>query len=74
LPMRFVLASLAIAIGVALAFAVHVIKRAVRSASGGADLQVRGVARGVQADPRQPPGMFPAHSSVPGRCAPCCRR
>jgi hypothetical protein len=39
-----------------------------------ADLQVRGVVRGVQADPRQPPGMFPAHSSVPGRCAPCCRR
>jgi len=49
-PMRFVLAGLAIAIGVALAFAVHVINRsaaesfgrAVRSAAGGADLQVRG--------------------------------
>jgi putative ABC transport system permease protein len=48
-PMRFVLAGLAIAIGVALAFAVHVINRsaaesfaqAVRSAGGGADLQVR---------------------------------
>jgi putative ABC transport system permease protein len=47
-PMRFVLAGLAI--GVALAFAVHVINRsaaesfgqAVRSAAGGADLQVRG--------------------------------
>jgi putative ABC transport system permease protein len=45
-----VLAGLAIAIGVALAFAVHVINRsaaasfgqAVRSAAGGADLQVRG--------------------------------
>src|SRR5215213_11213918 len=49
-PMRFVLSGLAIAIGVALAFAVHVINRsaaesfgqAVRSAAGGADLQVRG--------------------------------
>ena len=49
-PMRFVLAGLAIAIGVALAFAVHVINRsaaesfgqAVRSAAGGADLQGRG--------------------------------
>jgi putative ABC transport system permease protein len=49
-PMRFVLAGLAIAIGVALASAVHVINRsaaesfgqAVRSAAGGADLQVRG--------------------------------
>ena len=49
-PMRFVLAGLAIAIGVALAFAVHIINRsaaesfgqAVRSAAGGADLQVRG--------------------------------
>src|SRR5215203_5653356 len=49
-PMRFVLPGLAIAIGVALAFAVHVINRsaaesfgrAVRSAAGGADLQVRG--------------------------------
>src|SRR5829696_452704 len=49
-PMRFALAGLAIAIGVALAFAVHVINRsaaesfgrAVRSAAGGADLQVRG--------------------------------
>ena len=49
-PMRFVLAGLAIAIGVALAFAVHVINRsaaesfgqAVRSAAGSADLQVRG--------------------------------
>src|SRR3954465_15926541 len=49
-PMRFVLPGLAIAIGVALAFAVHVIHRsaaesfgqAVRSAAGGADLQVRG--------------------------------
>jgi putative ABC transport system permease protein len=49
-PMRFVLAGLAIAIGVALAFAVHVINRsaaesfgrAVRSAAGGSDLQVRG--------------------------------
>jgi putative ABC transport system permease protein len=48
--MRFVLAGLAIAIGVALAFAVHVINRsaaesfgqAVRGAAGGADLQVRG--------------------------------
>ena len=48
-PMRFVLAGLTIAIGVALAFAVHVINRsaaesfgqAVRSVSGGADLQVR---------------------------------
>jgi putative ABC transport system permease protein len=48
-PMRFVLAGLAIAIGVALAFAVHVINRsaaesfaqAVRSTAGGADLQVR---------------------------------
>jgi putative ABC transport system permease protein len=49
-PMRFVVAALAIAIGVALAFAVHVINRsaadafgaAVRSVSGEADLQVRG--------------------------------
>src|SRR5215207_654777 len=48
-PMRFVLPGLAIAIGVALAFAVHVINRsaaesfgqAVRSAAGGAELQVR---------------------------------
>jgi putative ABC transport system permease protein len=48
-PMRFVLSGLAIAIGVALAFAVHVINRsaaesfgqAVRSVAGGADLQVR---------------------------------
>ncbi len=48
-PVRFLLAALAIAIGVALAFAVHVINRsaadafgeAVRSASGEADLQVR---------------------------------
>jgi putative ABC transport system permease protein len=48
-PMRFVLAGLAIAVGVALGFAVHVINRsaadafgaAVRSASGDADLQVR---------------------------------
>ncbi|MGS1017549.1 FtsX-like permease family protein [Allosphingosinicella humi] len=48
-PMRFVLAVLAIAIGVALAFAVHVINRsaaesfgeAVRSALGGSDLTVR---------------------------------
>ncbi|WP_046866269.1 FtsX-like permease family protein [Microvirga massiliensis] len=48
-PMRFVLAGVAIAIGVALAFAVHLINRsaaesfgqAVRSAAGGADLQVR---------------------------------
>jgi putative ABC transport system permease protein len=47
--MRFVLAGLAIAVGVALGFAVHVINRsaadafgqAVRSASGDADLQVR---------------------------------
>ncbi|WP_324750828.1 FtsX-like permease family protein [Sphingomonas sp. LY54] len=53
-PIRFVLAVLAIAIGVALAFAVHVINRsaaeafgaAVRSVSGGADLQVRSVASG----------------------------
>lgn len=53
-PMRFVLAVLAIAIGVALAFAVHVINRsaaeafgaAVRSVSGDADLQVRSVALG----------------------------
>jgi hypothetical protein len=49
-PMRFVLAGLAIATGLALAFAVHLINRsaaesfgqAVRSAAGGADLQVRG--------------------------------
>ena len=49
-PMRFLVAALAIAIGVALAFAVHVINRsaadafgaAVRSVSGEADLQVRG--------------------------------
>jgi len=49
-PMRFLVAALAIAIGVALAFAVHVINRsaadafgeAVRSVSGDADLQVRG--------------------------------
>ena len=48
-PVRFLVAGLAIAIGVALAFAVHVINRsaadafgeAVRSASGEADLQVR---------------------------------
>ena len=48
-PMRFLLAGLAIAVGVALGFAVHVINRsaadafgeAVRSASGDADLQVR---------------------------------
>lgn len=50
-PMRFLMASLAIAIGIALAFAVHVINRsaadsfnaAVRSVSGEADLQVRAV-------------------------------
>lgn len=49
-PWRFLLAALAIAIGVALGFAVHVINRsaadafgeAVRSVSGDADLQVRG--------------------------------
>jgi putative ABC transport system permease protein len=49
-PMRFLLAGLAIAVGVALGFAVHVINRsaadafgdAVRSVSGAADLQVRG--------------------------------
>lgn len=49
-PLRFLVAALAIAIGVALAFAVHVINRsaadafgaAVRSVSGEADLQVRG--------------------------------
>ena len=49
-PVRFLVAALAIAIGVALAFAVHVINRsaadafgeAVRSVSGEADLQVRG--------------------------------
>jgi putative ABC transport system permease protein len=49
-PVRFLVAILAIAIGVALAFAVHVINRsaadafgeAVRSVSGEADLQVRG--------------------------------
>jgi putative ABC transport system permease protein len=49
-PMRFLLAGLAIAVGVALGFAVHVINRsaadafgeAVRSVSGDADLQVRG--------------------------------
>jgi putative ABC transport system permease protein len=49
-PMRFVLAGLAIAIGIALAFAIHLVNRsaaesfgqAVRSAAGGADLQVRG--------------------------------
>lgn len=49
-PVRFLVAALAIAIGVALAFAVHVINRsavnafgeAVRSTSGEADLQVRG--------------------------------
>ena len=49
-PMRFVLAGIAIAIGVALAFAVHIINhsaaesfgQAVRGAAGGADLQVRG--------------------------------
>ena len=48
-PMRFVLAGLAIAVGVALGFAVHVINKsaadafgeAVRSVSGDADLQVR---------------------------------
>lgn len=48
--MRFLVAALAIAIGVALAFAVHVINRsaadafgaAVRSVSGDADLQVKG--------------------------------
>jgi putative ABC transport system permease protein len=48
-PMRFLLAGLAIAVGVALGFAVHVINRsaadafgeAVRSVSGDADLQVR---------------------------------
>ena len=48
-PLRFLLAALAIAIGVALAFAVHVINRsaadafgeAVRSVSGEADVQVR---------------------------------
>jgi putative ABC transport system permease protein len=49
-PMRFLLAGFAIAVGVALGFAVHVINRsaadafgeAVRSVSGDADLQVRG--------------------------------
>jgi putative ABC transport system permease protein len=49
-PMRFLLAGLAIAVGVALGFAVHVVNRsaadafgeAVRSVSGDADLQVRG--------------------------------
>ena len=49
-PMRFLVAVLAIAIGVALTFAVHVINRsaadafgaAVRSVSGESDLQVRG--------------------------------
>ena len=49
-PMRLLVAALAIAVGVALAFAVHVINRsaadafgaAVRSVSGEADLQVRG--------------------------------
>ena len=59
-PMRFVLPGLAIAIGVALAFAVHVINRsaaesfghAVRSAAGGADLQVRGASPlGFDAEP-----------------------
>jgi putative ABC transport system permease protein len=48
-PMRFLLAGLAIAVGVALGFAVHVINRsaadafgeAVRSVSGDADLQIR---------------------------------
>lgn len=49
-PMRFLIAALAIAVGVALAFSIHVINRsaadafgaAVRSVSGEADLQVRG--------------------------------
>ena len=53
-PVRFVLAVLAIAVGVALAFAVHVINRsaaeafgaAVRSVSGDADLQVRSAVAG----------------------------
>jgi putative ABC transport system permease protein len=50
-PTRFVIAAMAIAIGVALAFAVHIVNRsaaeafgeAVRSLSGEADLQVRAV-------------------------------
>src|SRR3712207_1955484 len=50
-PMRFLVAGFAIAVGVALAFAVHVINRsaayafaeAVRSVSGDADLQIRGI-------------------------------
>jgi putative ABC transport system permease protein len=64
-PMRFVLAGLAIAVGVALGFAVHVINRsaadafgqAVRSASGDADLQVR-AASPLGFDERLYPRMF----------------
>jgi putative ABC transport system permease protein len=68
-PMRFALAGLAIAVGVALGFAVHVINRsaanafgeAVRSASGDADLQVR-AASPLGFDERLYPRLF----QVPG--------
>jgi putative ABC transport system permease protein len=68
-PMRFVLAGLAIAVGVALGFAVHVINRsaadsfgqAVRTASGDADLQVR-AASPLGFDERLYPRLF----AVPG--------
>lgn len=69
-PVRFLLAGLAIAIGVALAFAVHVINRsaadafgeAVRSTSGEADLQVR-AASGLGFDERLYPTLI-AHAGV----------
>ncbi|HEX8257761.1 MAG TPA: ABC transporter permease [Allosphingosinicella sp.] len=64
-PLRFLLAGLAIAVGVALAFTVHVINRsaadafgeAVRSVSGDADLQVR-AAGGTGFDERLYPKLF----------------
>lgn len=64
-PLRFLVAGLAIAIGVALGFAVHVINRsaadafgeAVRSVSGDADLQVRGTS-GIGFDERLYPRLL----------------
>lgn len=67
-PMRFLLAGLAIAVGVALGFAVHVINRsaadafgeAVRSVSGDADLQVR-----ATTPLGFPEGLYPRIFSLP---------
>ena len=64
-PVRFLLAALAIAVGVALGFAVHIINRsaaelfgdAVRSVSGAADLQVR-AASGLGFDEALYPKLF----------------